>query len=78
MESFTNRGILWIVRVVLIAFQYFPSHESGDRQFDPESKFRLYVSPIIKAQNGPRGVSLTVAAAVGDVEAIAAATEPQR
>ena len=29
--------------------QYFASHESGNRPFDPEWSFRLYVSPIIKA-----------------------------
>jgi hypothetical protein len=29
--------------------QYFASHESPSRQFDPEWNFRLYVSPIIKA-----------------------------
>jgi hypothetical protein len=29
--------------------QYFASHESGNRPFDPEWNFRLYVSPIIKA-----------------------------
>lgn len=29
--------------------QYFASHESPTRQFDPEWNFRLYVSPIIKA-----------------------------
>jgi hypothetical protein len=29
--------------------QYYASHESGNRRFDPEWNFRLYVSPIIQA-----------------------------
>lgn len=29
--------------------QYFASHEEGNRPFDPEWDFRLYVSPIIQA-----------------------------
>ncbi len=29
--------------------QYYASHESGNRNFDPEWNFRMYFSPIIKA-----------------------------